>query len=171
MSQGGIINIAGGGGGGSPVLSLTGDSGGAVFPTANNINVIGGPGIQVSGAGSTLTINNTGAGFNWNVVTNATNPNSLVKENGYIPKGGVAVQFLLPATAAVGDTFRISGYGNLWTLTQNALQTITLGIVTTTAGIGGSITATNARDTIELVCVAANLEFQIQNGIGNLTFV
>ncbi len=42
MSQAGIINIAGGGGGGAPIQTLTGDSGGPVSPTANNINVIGG---------------------------------------------------------------------------------------------------------------------------------
>lgn len=42
MSQAGIINIAGGGGGGAPVQTLTGDSGGAVPPTANNIFILGG---------------------------------------------------------------------------------------------------------------------------------
>jgi hypothetical protein len=41
MSQAGILNISGGGGGGSPIESLTGDSGGPVFPTANNINILG----------------------------------------------------------------------------------------------------------------------------------
>ena len=41
MSQAGIINVMGGGGGGSPIETLTGDSGGAVPPTANNINVLG----------------------------------------------------------------------------------------------------------------------------------
>lgn len=42
MSQAGILNIAGGGGGGTPIQTLTGDSGGAVPPTANNIFVVGG---------------------------------------------------------------------------------------------------------------------------------
>jgi len=35
-------SILGGGGPGTPILSVTGDSGGAVFPTANNIFLIGG---------------------------------------------------------------------------------------------------------------------------------
>ena len=41
MSQAGINNVAGGGGGGSPVQTLTGNSGGPVSPTANNINILG----------------------------------------------------------------------------------------------------------------------------------
>lgn len=41
MSQAGIVNMAGGGGSGTPIQTLTGDSGGAVPPTANNINVTG----------------------------------------------------------------------------------------------------------------------------------
>jgi hypothetical protein len=41
MSQAGLINIAGGGGGGTPVQTLTPNSGGAVSPVSNNINVFG----------------------------------------------------------------------------------------------------------------------------------
>ena len=112
-----------------------------------------------------------GGGFTWSVVTSATNPNLLVKAHGYIPKGAGQVVFVLPAAAAIGDTFIIAGYGNLWTLTQNAGQTVTLGVQTTTAGVGGSITATQVRDTVEIVCVTTNTEFQIIDSIGNVTFV
>lgn len=62
MSQAGIINIAGGGGGGSPIQTLTGNTGGAVAPTANNIFVVGGSstvndnnGITVVGNAGTST--------------------------------------------------------------------------------------------------------------------
>lgn len=62
MSQAGILNTAGGGGGGSPILSVTGNSGGPVFPTANNINLVGGSsnindnnGITVIGTPGTST--------------------------------------------------------------------------------------------------------------------
>jgi hypothetical protein len=41
LSQAGTINVAGGGGGGTPVQTLTGNSGGPVSPTANNINILG----------------------------------------------------------------------------------------------------------------------------------
>ncbi len=75
MSQAGILNVAGGGGGGSPVQTLTGDTGGPVPPTLNNINLIGGAGVSVAGnAGtSTLTINLTNVTPNYvNVVGPAT---------------------------------------------------------------------------------------------------
>lgn len=40
------------------ILTITGDSGGALSPTAGNINILGGSnGIDTSGAGSTLTLN------------------------------------------------------------------------------------------------------------------
>lgn len=48
--------MAGGGGGGSPVQTLTGNTGGAVPPTANNINVIGANGILVTGSPGTSTL-------------------------------------------------------------------------------------------------------------------
>jgi len=48
LSQAGIINIAGGGGGGAPVETLTGNTGGPVPPTANNINVVGGTSVTIS---------------------------------------------------------------------------------------------------------------------------
>jgi len=63
LSQAGIINVAGGGGGGSPVQTLTGDVGVPVVPVANNINVFGqenfiddSAGIRTEGIGDTLFI-------------------------------------------------------------------------------------------------------------------
>lgn len=41
MSQAGIINIAGGGGGGSPIMTITGNDGVPTPPTANNVNIVG----------------------------------------------------------------------------------------------------------------------------------
>lgn len=151
-------------------LQFTTDAGIAI-PSLNNVNVFGGIGASTTGVGSTITVNVNTSGFKWNVVTSTTNPNSLLAENGYIPKGAGIVSFILPAAAAVGDSFVIAGYGNLWTLTQNAGQSITLGIQTSTIGVGGNVSASQVRDTIELVCVTANTEFQIINGIGNLIFV
>lgn len=165
MSQAGVLNLRS-----TPTIPLqfTCDSGVAV-PALNNVNVYGGTGANTVGAGDTITINTNA--FDWNVVTSATNPNSLVKNNGYIPKGAGVVTFVLPAAAAIGDMFAIAGYGNLWTLTQNANQSVTLGVKTTSVGVLGSVTATQVRDSIMLICVETNTEFQIINGIGNLTFV
>lgn len=66
MSQAGILNVAGGGGGGTPIQTLTGDIGGAVPPTANNIFIVGGTstannsnGITFSGNIGTSTLTGT----------------------------------------------------------------------------------------------------------------
>jgi hypothetical protein len=39
------------------ILTLTGDSGGALSPTSGNMYILGGPGVTVTGTGSTLTVN------------------------------------------------------------------------------------------------------------------
>jgi hypothetical protein len=155
---------------GTPTIptQFTTDSGIAV-PAAHNLNVLGGPGTSTTGSGSTITIAVSGAGFTWNVVTSANNTVTLALENGYIAKGGTAVLFKLPVTAAVGDTYQILGYGNLWSVSQNVGQTMTLGFLTTTVTTG-TVTATAIRDSIEIVCVTANAEFQIIPGSGNLSF-
>lgn len=149
-------------------LEFVTDSGTAVA-SAHIINILGGAGATTSAFGNTIDITVTGTGFTWNVVTSATNPITLVAENGYIAKGASPVNFVLPAAASVGDTFWIKGYGNLWTLAQNALQTVSLGFQTTTAGIVGGMSATQIKDGIEIVCVTANLEFEIIDAIGNPT--
>jgi hypothetical protein len=141
------------------------------FPYIRANFLTAGPGIGIVNGPGTIQISNTSGGFIWNVVISATNPNGLVAENGYIAKGAGVVHFLLPAAANVGDTFQIAGYGNLWVLNQNALQSIFLGNHTTSVGVGGSLTATHIKDTVELVCVTANSEFQVLDSIGNITVI
>ncbi len=140
-------------------------------PIANTLEILGGAGVVTTASGKTVTIDLVSAGFEWVVVTSAMNPITMVPETGYICKGAGSVHFILPAAAAIGDTFWIKGYGNLWTVAQNALQTISLGSSTTTAGIGGSIAATQVKDTIEFICVTANLEFDALDSVGNITFI
>lgn len=45
------------------VDTLTGDTGGAISPTAGNINIVGGDTVSVAGSGSTLTINASIGGY------------------------------------------------------------------------------------------------------------
>lgn len=144
---------------------------GIAVPAGNILNVLGGIGIQVTGAGDTLTIASVSSGFTWNVVTSANNPVNLVNQNGYIAKGAGVVNFVLPPAAAVGDTYWIKGIGNLWTLAQNALQTVSLGYVTSTMGVGGSFTATQVKDALEILCVTQNTEFEVLTSVGNPTIV
>ena len=58
MSQAGIINIAGGGGG-SPIQTITGNDGVAVPPTANNIFLVGGT-TNVNNTNGIVTSGNAG---------------------------------------------------------------------------------------------------------------
>lgn len=155
-------------------INHVGDPEGVVAANPSSLShdpVSGNVYIKVSGTGTTLwsRIPTGPSSLTWNVVTSATNPNSLLAANGYIPKGAGVVVFILPAAAAVGDTFRIAGYGNLWSLTQNAGQSIFMGNQTTTVGVGGSLTATQVKDTAEIVCVTANTEFHVLSSMGNIT--
>ena len=153
------------------VYSIKGNSGG---PVQNpEVNIVGTGGVSVSGdpATNTLTISISSSGFSWNVVTSADNPITLIPENGYITKGAGSVNFILPAAAAVGDTYIILGYGNLWSIAQNANQSINLGIVTSTIGVGGSMSANTIKDRVEITCVTANFEFYVTYVIGNPTIV
>lgn len=169
MSQAGILKVI-------PAIlppsvptTFTEDSGSAV-PALNNLNIIGGAGITTSGSGSTVTITATGAGFTWNTVAGTTQ--TVAKENGYINANAALTTYTLPATGAVGDTFQLAGYGaGGWALAQNAGQKIYLGNATTTPGVGGSLASTNAHDTIEIMCVIANTEWQALDWVGNITVV
>jgi hypothetical protein len=58
-ASGNTITITATGGGGG-VLTLTGDSGGAISPSAGNINTLGSGSITIAGSGSTLTTQLTG---------------------------------------------------------------------------------------------------------------
>lgn len=103
MSQAGILNVAGGGGGGSPIQTLTGDSGGAVPPTANNINILGGAGVEVVGTPgtSTLTINVTTSGFEWSEETVSF---SAVSGHGYFCNNALTVSLPSNVGLPIGST-------------------------------------------------------------------
>jgi hypothetical protein len=119
----------------------------------------------------TMTLSTTGTGFNvvWYTVTVST---AMQTSSGYIANGGALVTLTLPATAAIGDALMILGRGaGLWAIAQAAGQVIHFGNVSTTTGVGGSITATHRRDTMILVCSVANLEWTVMSSQGSLTIV
>lgn len=149
MSQAGIINIAGGGGSGSPVETLTGNSGGAVPPTANNINILGGTGINIVGnpGTSTLTVTATAAGFAWSDQAVSFN---AAKENGYFITA--ALTATLPAAPAEGDTIEFIVTTNTamgFVIQANAGQKITIN--TMSSSVAGTATNSTSGDAIELI--------------------
>lgn len=141
------------------------------LPTASTLTA--GAGIGITNGSNSITISNTAGGFSWHEVTSVlpANPIATVSQNGYIAKGAVSVAFILPAAAAVGDTFQIAGYGNFWTLSQNAGQKIFLGDKTSTPGVAGSISATQIKDTVQVICVTENVEFHVLSLVGNILIV
>lgn len=156
------------GGASADVNTLTGDSGGAISPTAGNINILGGTGVAVSGSGSTLTINVTGSGLEYTTVTADT---PMAVNQGYITnKAGTAASMTLPAVAAVGDVVSVVGRGATgWSVAQNAGQSIHMNAATTTVGVGGSLASTAQYNTVLLLCTVANTEFTVINNEGILT--
>jgi len=75
--------------------------------------------------------------------------------------------FTLPTSAAVGQTIAVCGMGTgLYQIQQGANQQIHYGNASTTIGVGGTVTSTNAHDTITLLCTVANLEWTVLNYVG-----
>lgn len=91
---------------------------------------------------------------------------------GFITTSGALVTLTLPATANVGDTFRVTALGvGGWSIAQNAGQLCSLGTLDSTLGVGGSMSSTQIGDSIELVCVQANEIFQAVSSVGNIAIV
>jgi len=151
--------------------SLTGSAGGAVFgDSSQNINIVQGIGITVTGDPAThkLTIAAAGGGFTWTEVVGVSQ--TMVSNNGYIANNVALVTLTLPAAAAVGDVLQIVGKGaGLYVINQNAGQTLHYGNQDTTGGVGGSATATHRYNCIEIICITANTDWVVQDSVGNFT--
>lgn len=106
----------------------------------------------------------TAGGLSWTAVSS---PTIMDPNNGYIPSATITLT--LPALAGIGDEFRVAGNIGLWTIAQNAGQSIQFGNINTTIGVGGSLAATNHGDCVELVCIVANTTFAVISSIGNIT--
>lgn len=147
---------------GQLLIGATGSAPSAATLTAGN-------GISITnGAGAiTIAANNQNP---WVEVTGTTQ--TMAVNTSYAANNAALVTLTLPTTAAFGDRFIITGKGaGLYKIAQNANQQIFFGNQSTTVGTGGSITATHRRDTIELVCITANTEFNVVDSIGNLDVV
>lgn len=119
------------------------------------------------------------SGVTWSTVTGPTN---LVANHGYFVNGGSTLNFTLPATAAVGDTFYIGVLNTAvggWKINQNAGQYI-IGnaaqlpsALVTTTGVSGNVTTNVGGDWghAKLICAIANTAFVLQySEVGQMLF-
>jgi hypothetical protein len=128
------------------------------------------------GAGLTLntgtkTLSTTGTGFNltWYTVTINT---AMQTSSGYIPNSGGLLLLTLPTTAAVGDALMVAGRGaGGFQIIQNSGQVIHFGSISTTSGVGGSVSSTNRYDSVIMVCTVANLEWTVLSSQGQLDVI
>lgn len=144
-----------------------GDTGSASGAT---ITLAGGTGISTSASGSTVTITSTATPFTWSVIT--ANQTAAIN-NGYICNKASTLTLTLPTTSAVGSIIEVTGINNAtgWLIAQNASQQIFFGTASTTAGVTGSLASSATRDSLRMVCVVADLTWNVLSSVGNITVV
>jgi hypothetical protein len=138
-------------------------------PTAATLTA--GTGVSITNGAGSITINATGSGLTWTVVTGTSQAAAV--NNGYIANNAGLVTVTLPSTSAVGDMVAVTGINNAtgWKVAQNAGNQIFFGTSSTTSGTGGSLASTATRDTVFLVCMTANATWNVVGAVGNLTVV
>lgn len=109
----------------------------------------------------------SGGGINWTeIITTSVN---MTENTGYIVNNNSLVSLTLPLTCAVGKTLKIAGKGNGgWKILQNTMQVIHFGFFDTAIGTTGYLQNQHKYDSIELLCVTADLEFLVLNSFGNI---
>lgn len=141
---------------------LIGSTGNAPVPAT----LTAGAGISITEAAGSITIAATEA-QSWVEVTGTTQQMAI--NTSYIANNVALVTLTLPATAAVGSRVVVAGVGaGGWQIAQNASQMIHFGNVTSATGATGFIASTHQRDTVELVCVVADNEWQVVDAIGQI---
>jgi len=137
-----------------------------VAPVAATLTA--GTGINITNAAGSITISSDNAGIAWTEVTGTSQ--AMAADSGYIANNAGTVTLTLPTTTEIGDTIIVTGKGaGGWSIAQNAGQTIYFGTSATTTGVTGSLASTEDRDSLTLVCVTANNDFNVISSIGNIT--
>lgn len=135
-------------------------------PSAASLSA--GTGVSITSSSGAITINAVGSGLTWSVITTSTQ--TMAVNNGYIANRAGTVAFTLPTTSAVGDMVAVTGINTAtgWSIAYTTNQQIFFGTSTTTL-TSGSLASVNIRDTVYLVCVTANLTWNVVSSIGNIT--
>ena len=157
---------------GVPVWSGTMTNGqiiiGSTTATPTAATLTAGTGVNITNGAGAITVNAVGGGLTWTVIT--ANTVGAVN-NGYIANKAGTATLSLPTTSAVGDMLAVTGINTAlgWQITQAAGQQIFFGTASTTSGATGTLTSSAIRDTVTLVCVVANLTWNVISSVGNPT--
>lgn len=131
----------------------------ALTSTGATITFTTGPG--------TLNLEAVSSKMTWSVIT--ANQAAAVN-NGYICNKAGTLALTLPSTSAVGDLISITGMNTAlgWSLAYTTNQQIFFGNSSATITTG-SLASAATRDSVTLVCIIANLTWNVINSVGNIT--
>lgn len=92
--------------------------------------------------------------------------------HGYVNTNAALTTITLPVTASLGTAIEIMGEGTAgWTIAQNAGQNIQYGNISTTIGVGGSLSSSNRYDTVRIICRLADTTWSVVSSVGVLNVV
>lgn len=139
-------------------------------PVAGSLTSTGAT-ITISAGAGTINLETASAGFTWSVETDAAVAGLV--DSGFIANRAGLVTITLPTTAAIGSIMRVTGINTAvgWRIAQNAGETIYFGTSATTTGVGGYLESTEIRDSVEIVCVVADTDWNVLASLGNITVV
>jgi hypothetical protein len=181
MSQAGIVDISGGGG--VVVETLTGNSGGAVPPTGNNINTVGTGSITIIGNPGTSTLTTQLTGLTNHAVLVGAGTATITKvgpsgSTGQILQNNAAADpsystATYPSTTTINQILYSSSsnvVGGLATANQGVLTTGTTGVpvITSLAGNGELIIGSTA-GAPAAATLTAGTGISITNGSNSIT--
>lgn len=131
-------------------------------------NITPGVGISIANGPGSITITALAGGFAW---TEVPAPGvTMTINSGYIANDVILVTLTLPAVAAQGSIIRVVVKNTgLVSIAQNAGQVLFFGTLSTTPGVGGSLTANANHDAIEILCITANTDWMVLSSQGNWT--
>jgi hypothetical protein len=143
--------------------------GGVAAPNVAVSTLTAGAGIQIVNGQNSITISTIGGGNTWSVIS--ANQTLVAGQAYFVDASGGAITLSLPASAALGDSFRVykKAGANQVTVQCGGSQDIQIGSSATTAG--GSLATTAIGDSLEIVCSAANVDFNVVSMVGNFTVV